>query len=242
MKKLSVAESFYSIQGEGKTIGYPAVFLRLAGCNLICGGQGTQFDKKLHNNATWRCDSIEVWMKGKAKSIDNILNEECIEALKNGANLIITGGEPCMQQDALIDFFLWLENNVAKDIYIECETNGTISPNKIKHKINQFNCSPKLENSGNIKEIRINTEVLKEINQHQGSIFKFVISNKSDWKEIERDFLQYIDRDKIWLMPAGESQKELKETKKIVAEICKENYLKYTGRLQVEIWNKKTGV
>ena len=43
-------------------------------------------------------------------------------------------------------------------------------------------------------------------------------------------------------MPAGGSQRELKETKKIVAEICKENYLKYTGRLQVEIWNKKTGV
>ena len=35
---LPIAESFYSIQGEGMTTGYPAVFVRLAGCNLMCGG------------------------------------------------------------------------------------------------------------------------------------------------------------------------------------------------------------
>ena len=42
--KLAISEVFYSIQGEGKTMGIPAVFVRLAGCNLMCGGMGTQFD------------------------------------------------------------------------------------------------------------------------------------------------------------------------------------------------------
>ena len=64
---LPIAETFYSIQGEGITTGYPSVFVRLAGCNLMCGGQGTQFDGELHDGATWRCDTIEVWMKGKMK-------------------------------------------------------------------------------------------------------------------------------------------------------------------------------
>ena len=44
---LAISEIFFSIQGEGKTVGIPSVFVRLGGCNLICGGEGTQFDKKL---------------------------------------------------------------------------------------------------------------------------------------------------------------------------------------------------
>ena len=62
---LIVSEYFYSIQGEGKTMGVPSVFIRLTACNLMCGGRGTEKDFKLHNGATWRCDSIEVWRKGK---------------------------------------------------------------------------------------------------------------------------------------------------------------------------------
>ena len=40
--KLAISEIFFSIQGEGKTVGIPSVFVRLGGCNLICGGEGTQ--------------------------------------------------------------------------------------------------------------------------------------------------------------------------------------------------------
>ena len=51
--QIKIAEHFYSIQGEGRTAGYPAIFIRLSGCNLLCGGAGTQTDGKLHNGATW---------------------------------------------------------------------------------------------------------------------------------------------------------------------------------------------
>lgn len=240
--KLAVSEVFYSIQGEGITTGYPAVFLRLGGCNLMCGGWGTQTDGKLYDDATWRCDSIEVWMKSKGKQFIEIFNKECFNALQSGAHLIITGGEPLMQQQNLVHFIDWLRDEIW-NCYIEVETNGTIVPsNDMVNLINQWNCSPKLSNSGMTKESRINPEAISKLNKYN-TIFKFVIGDKpTDWEEVVNDYMQYIDKNKIWLMPAGSNKDELEITKNFVAEICKANTIKFTNRLHIEIWNKKTGV
>ena len=40
MSKIKIAELFYSIQGEGRYMGVPSVFLRTFGCNFTCGGFG----------------------------------------------------------------------------------------------------------------------------------------------------------------------------------------------------------
>ena len=147
--KLAISEVFYSIQGEGSTCGYPAVFVRLGGCNLMCGGMGTQFSKELENGATWRCDTIEVWMKARSKEFKDILDEESFTAIKNGANVVLTGGEPLMQQNALLGFIKWLRLNVNESCYVEIETNGTIMPlEELQDLVQQFNVSPKLINSG----------------------------------------------------------------------------------------------
>lgn len=239
--KLAVSEVFYSIQGEGITTGYPAVFLRLGGCNLMCGGHGTQLDGELHNAATWRCDTIEVWMKSKAKAFEDIFDTECNIALQCGAHLVITGGEPLMQQNNLMYFIKWLRDRLP-DLYIEVETNGTILPtNAMLTLVNQWNCSPKLSNSGMSYNETYKEEVLRILNQ-RNTIFKFVITDYEDWDEVERIYFNKIDSKKIWLMPSGSSIKELKKSKIIVADICKHNYLKFTNRLHIDIWNKKTGV
>jgi organic radical activating enzyme len=238
--KLAISEVFYSIQGEGITTGYPSVFVRLGGCNLMCGGIGTNVDGELHD-ATWRCDTLEVWMKSQSKLHNEILNEECVTALQNGAHLIVTGGEPLMQQEGIEKFINYLDSYIP-DLYVEIETNGTIKPNEyLTDRINLWNCSPKLSNSGNSKYMFHNVDTIRHLNKCVTQ-FKFVVSNYSDWDEIQQLYIPYVTKDKICLMPSGENQELLNQSKPIVAEICKDNYLRFTNRLHIEIWNKKTGV
>ena len=240
--KLPISEVFYSIQGEGKTCGVPSVFVRLGGCNLMCGGMGTQFDGELHNGAKWRCDTLEVWTRAKLKPVEEILGEEEITAIKNGAHIIITGGEPLMQQKGIEAFINYVKEEIYSKAYFEIETNGTIQPNNfLFYNIDLWNCSPKLSNSGNEKELAYKPEVLSALNEHN-SIFKFVINDEEDWSEVVELYFPIVERRKIYLMPAGENQELLKVNSERVAELAKKEYLKYTSRLHIDIWNKKTGV
>lgn len=242
MKKLAVSEVFYSIQGEGKTVGIPSVFVRLGGCNLMCGGMGTQFDGELHNDAKWRCDTVEVWMNAQSKEVEEVLDETCLEAIKSGAHIILTGGEPMMQQSALEEFIKHLKYGLNINPYFEVETNGTIMPSEyLLENISLWNCSPKLQNSGNDKSITYKPDVIKELNK-RNAIFKFVVNGDEEWSEIKEDYLYLVDRQKVYLMPAGENQELLNENKQRVVELAKNNYLNFTSRLHIEIWNKKTGV
>jgi 7-carboxy-7-deazaguanine synthase len=234
MKKLAVSEIFYSIQGEGQTMGIPAVFLRLGGCNLLC------------ESASWVCDTIEVWRNSKATQFKDVICEEWVERLQNGAHLVITGGEPLMHQRVLPLYLQWFEETHKFLPTIEIETNGTIVPNEyMLNKVTYWNVSPKLENAGeqNRKEVRINPDALKLFTEQENkTIFKWVISEEADVIEIGRDFGNYITPEQTVLMPAGSSQEELKQTRDLVSKICIDKGLRYSDRLHVVIWNLKTGV
>ena len=43
--KIKYSEAFYSIQGEGRWVGTPSVFLRMFGCNFECRGFGQGRDQ-----------------------------------------------------------------------------------------------------------------------------------------------------------------------------------------------------
>lgn len=229
--KLIVSETFYSLQGEGNTMGYPSVFLRLGGCNLLCKGSG------------WVCDTIEVWSKSKAIPFEDVLTPEHIQRLKAGAHLVITGGEPLLHQKQLAEYLFWMWELHKFYPFIEVETNGTIIPeNDFAQYVQQWNCSPKLSNSGELFERRFNPIALDAIEKSEASkCFKFVIANEGDMLEVFQDF-GFLDVRNFILMPAGDSQELLNLTRPIVAELCIRSGTRYCDRLHVTIWNKKTGV
>lgn len=228
--KLIVSEVFYSIQGEGKSMGIPSVFLRLAGCNLLCEGIG------------WRCDTIEVWRKGTAKEFNQVFTEEQVERLREGAHLIITGGEPLLHQLALIKFLKWFVNTHNFKPFIEVETNGTIAPlTDLYINIDQWNVSPKLSTSGEKAEKRINEQALNFFKDSGQVYFKFVISSESDIEEILQDFEMCLNKN-TYLMPAGDTQEKLNAIRLMVVNLCIKMGLRYSERLHIVIWNQKTGV
>jgi 7-carboxy-7-deazaguanine synthase len=248
--KLAVAEYFYSLQGEGRTMGIPAIFVRLAGCNLMCGGQGTEKDGKLHDGATWRCDTIEVWLEGKTQSFENLTDTlietlDFVQRLQAGVHLVITGGEPLLQQDRLLHWLEWLEQQYKLRPTIEVETNATIIPlPDLDARVSYWNTSPKLQNSGMPEASRVFEPVLHWFAQNPKTMSKFVIGSESDWCEINRDFIQtgLIDRKQIVLMAAADSRESLMRTNKQVADICIRESVRMCTRLHVEIWDRLTGV
>ncbi len=122
MSKIKVSELFYSIQGEGRYMGVPSVFLRTYGCNFTCQGFGMPRGQKskeadeisevvhLYNKyeelplVSTGCDSYASWhpafkelspmieVEGLAKNI--VATLPYMEW--RDEHLVITGGEPLL--------------------------------------------------------------------------------------------------------------------------------------------------
>lgn len=99
-----VQSIFYTIQGEGPFAGIPAVFVRLAGCNLRCHFCDTDFESGFHNV-----------MSAEA------LAARCAEMNKAKRLIVITGGEPFLQ-----DLKPFLQTPEAKAVHVQIETAGTV--------------------------------------------------------------------------------------------------------------------
>lgn len=248
--QIRVSEIFDSLQGEGSTMGMPSIFLRLTGCNLMCGGYGTEKDGKLHDGATWRCDTIEVWKKGEryeAQKLASLLVERFKNKFIAGSQLIITGGEPMLQQKALPTFIEMLNQLSGVRVRIEVETNGTVPiSSEFDKYVSQYNVSPKLSNSGMPKNKRIK-EALKDYvkSAHTGkSIFKFVVTDSQDVDEMMNDFIIpfKIPKSCIYLMPGCSTQEQFQNVAPMVAEVANKNGFHFSSRLQINLWNQTTGV
>jgi organic radical activating enzyme len=150
MSKIKIAELFYSIQGEGRYMGVPSVFLRTFGCNFKCAGFGmprgemsqevesiaariTEF--KDYNElplVSTGCDSYASW-DPRFKDLSPMLTTDAIaerimEILPfnewQDEHLVITGGEPLLGwQRAYPDLLSHPKMSGLKEITFE--TNGT---------------------------------------------------------------------------------------------------------------------
>jgi organic radical activating enzyme len=148
MSKLKISELFYSIQGEGRYMGVPSVFLRTFGCNFKCDGFGMpkgelsveRFSVDADNYKEYKmlplvstgCDSYASWDPrfkhlSPVLSIDSIADSIC-DILPHrkwvDEHLVITGGEPFLGwQKSFIDL---LQHDKMKSLKeLTFETNGT---------------------------------------------------------------------------------------------------------------------
>lgn len=233
-RSLKISEFFMdTIQGEGVTIGAPAAFIRLTGCTLDCVF----------------CDSKSVWRYGNLYSFEEIFemmeNANLVWKLREGTHLILTGGSPLRQQKQLVRFFEEFTDRYNFHPFIEIENESTLMPSEqMTLLVDQWNNSPKLENSENKKKARYKPEIIKYLSETYNSWFKFVISEEADWKEIESDFINtgLIYRDQIILMPEGDTREKLSLTRNMTADIAIREGVRFSDRLHITLWDKKTGV
>ena len=154
MSKIKIAELFYSIQGEGRYMGVPSVFLRTFGCNFTCAGFGMPRGEVSHEATdiaakhtmitpfakyedlplvSTGCDSYASWHP-TFKDLSPLLTTDAIverimEILPHkewrDEHLVITGGEPLLGwQKQYPDLLSHPKMAGLKEITFE--TNGTM--------------------------------------------------------------------------------------------------------------------
>ena len=154
MSKIKVSELFYSIQGEGRYMGVPSVFLRTYGCNFTCQGFGMPSGELSHEATdiaaqhtmitpfkeykslplvSTGCDSYASWhpaFKDLSPMIEvDGLAKNIVATLPymewRDEHLVITGGEPLLGwQRAYPDLLDQPCMESLKEITFE--TNGTM--------------------------------------------------------------------------------------------------------------------
>lgn len=148
MSKLKISELFYSVQGEGRYMGVPSVFLRTFGCNFTCDGFGmnkgeksverfkvdadTYKEYKTLPLVSTGCDSYASWDPrfkhlSPLLSVDTI-SDTIIDLLPGNkwgdSHLVITGGEPLLGWQRSYPDLLSLDNMRSLQ-ELTFETNGT---------------------------------------------------------------------------------------------------------------------
>ncbi|MFN0016168.1 MAG: 7-carboxy-7-deazaguanine synthase QueE [Saprospiraceae bacterium] len=240
-------EVFHSIQGEGKSIGVPSVFVRTSLCNLHCiwcdtdytwNWLGTRFPHANDQRAGYQKFDKKDWIA--ACSINEVA---ALVAAFRCQNVILTGGEPLLQQPALAALMLQMrQTNPA--YRFETETNGTLVPTaEFGAMVDQYNVSPKLENSNNPRKLREKAAAYRFFSQSPKANFKFVVAEKSDLAEVLELAARYaIAPEKIWLMPEGNTRQALARRRRWLVDVCKAHGFRYSDRLHVQIWGNKKGV
>ena len=158
--------------------------------------------------------------------------------------VVITGGEPMLHHKEAL-FYEFVCELLARGHEVHFETNGTILVDFEKfpaYKNCVFAVSPKLSNSAEPRERRLNFAALRNLKQNaKDSFYKFVVSPEFDAQPEIREILAACESE-VYCMPRGADRRELESGAQFCVDFCLKNGYNYSDRLHIRIWGEKDGV
>jgi 7-carboxy-7-deazaguanine synthase len=152
--RLKITEIFRSLQGEGDTVGYPTVFVRLTGCPLRC-----QY-----------CDTAYAFTGGQWRTLDDILARV---AELGTHHVCVTGGEPLAQRNCLS----LLARLCDAGHEVSLETSGALPVDEVDPRVRRV---VDVKTPGSGEADRNLLEQLAGLNQRDQ--IKFVICDRGDYE------------------------------------------------------------
>ena len=221
----SISEMFGpTVQGEGPSTGVLAAFVRLSGCNLSCAWCDTPY--------TWDWDRFDRKTELRRVALTEVA---AWLAATPTPLLVITGGEPLLQQHAVATIA------ACADRRVEVETNGTRIPTaQVVAAVTQFNVSPKLCNASMPLHKRIDVAALSALAATGKAFFKFVAGNPADLDEIDA-LVRYLGDSPIWVMPEGTEPDKVLTGLRALADPVIARGWNLGSRMHVLIWGDERG-
>lgn len=234
---LVVSEMFLTIQGEGPSTGQRAAFVRLGGCNLHCVWCDTPY--------TWDADRYDLRTQMARRSVADIAHDL---AAMNPRLVVITGGEPMLQQD-YPGFETLITLCGIRGIRVEIETNGTIAPAPWLAAADHvaFNVSPKLAHAGDPLDKQIVPAALAALRDTGRAVFKFVVRHDRLGMACDLGLVDvhtavlHIEPDAVWVMPEGRTRESIIHATTVLAEPVIERGYNLATRLHVILWDDERG-
>jgi 7-carboxy-7-deazaguanine synthase len=233
MDTLAVSELFGpTLQGEGPAAGRVAWFLRLMGCNLSCSWCDTPY--------TWDSSRFDL----RAETSHRTAADIATELTGQPGILVVTGGEPLLQQDqpAFQQLLLHMFRQLRP---VHMETNGTTAPSpSTVDGVQLFTVSPKLPNAGphrGRQHPRLDP-AWRLLTLQGKAVLKVVCATPDDvglaaaWAEDAG-----VPLSQLWVMPEGTTSEVLAQRWPAIADAAAERGINASHRLHVLAWGDKRG-
>ena len=245
-KKQPLGETYTCLQGEGKYMGIPHILIRVTGCRLRCQFSNSFCDTPY---ASWKPEGSKFTL------------EDVVSIYKNNPQIkhtMITGGGPTLFKKLLQEL---CKIGKLYDHTITIETEGS---EFVQTEGDLISLSPKLSNSTprpgtwmpfanrevtesdkkKHEKWRKNYKAMKElIDNHPDYQLKPVISSLAELGEVkELQRILDIPNDRVWLMPEGLVEEELKKRRVWLMELCTELGYNFADRLHIIAYGDTRGV